>query len=197
MTESPPPRWAAPAEPGNRFVRDGDAWSISFEGDTCVLADRKGLRDLARLLAEPGAVAAQDLMATGGTVIDAGSGPVIDDEARDRIGRGVSRSPPSSTRQTLLVTTSGQRAWRLSRRRWLPSCAAPTGSGVALAELAPRPSTPAPQSVAASVTPCSASTSLTRRSVATSRIPSEPEPTASTGPDPPVDWTAGESPHTV
>jgi len=48
------------------------------------LTDRKGLRDLARLLAEPGReIAAVDLMASGGTVIDDGGGPMIDADARD------------------------------------------------------------------------------------------------------------------
>ena len=48
------------------------------------MTDRKGLRDLARLLAEPGReIAAPELMAIGGTVIDAVGGPMIDNEARD------------------------------------------------------------------------------------------------------------------
>ena len=119
LTESPTPRQAAPADPGNRFVRDGDVWSITFDGETCALTDRKGLRDLARLLAEPGReIAAQDLMATGGTVIDAGGGPVIDDEARDayraRLARDRRRARQGGR---LRVTASGQPAWRLSRRR--------------------------------------------------------------------------------
>jgi hypothetical protein len=59
-------------------------WSITYDGKTCALADRKGLRDLARLLAEPGReIAAQDLMATGGMVVDAGTDSVIDAPARD------------------------------------------------------------------------------------------------------------------
>ena len=84
LAGSPTQRQAASTPGGNRFVRDGDAWSITFNGETCVLTDRKGLRDLARLLAEPGReIAALDLMASGGTVIDDGGGPMIDAEARD------------------------------------------------------------------------------------------------------------------
>jgi hypothetical protein len=84
LVELPTRHRAAPAEPGNQFLRDGDVWSITFNGETRALTDRKGLRDLARLLAEPGReIAAQDLMATAGTIIDAGGGPVIDAEARD------------------------------------------------------------------------------------------------------------------
>ena len=84
LTRSLTPGRATPADLGNRFVRDGDVWSITFDGESCAVTDRKGLRDLARLLAEPGReIAAQDLMATGGTVIDSGGGRVIDDQARD------------------------------------------------------------------------------------------------------------------
>jgi hypothetical protein len=74
-----------PNEPtANLFVLGGDVWSITFDGQTCSLTDRKGLRDVARLVAEPGReVAAQELIATGGTVIDTGVGSVIDAEARD------------------------------------------------------------------------------------------------------------------
>ena len=86
LAESSTHRRVAAADPRNRFVRDGDVWSITFAGETCSLTDRKGLRDLARLLAEPGReIAAQDLVATGGTVLDAGGGPVIDAEARGRV----------------------------------------------------------------------------------------------------------------
>lgn len=74
--------------PANRFVREGDVWSITFDGQTCSLADRKGLRDLARLLAEPGReIAAQDLMVTGARVLDTGTGDVIDAQARDAYRR--------------------------------------------------------------------------------------------------------------
>jgi hypothetical protein len=81
---SPARAQAAPDQRGNRFVRNGDVWSITFGGETCALTDRKGLRDLARLLAEPGReIAAVDLMTRDGTVIDAGGGPIIDAGARD------------------------------------------------------------------------------------------------------------------
>jgi hypothetical protein len=36
------------------FRREGDYWSVAFEGQTILLRDLKGLRYLARLLAEPG-----------------------------------------------------------------------------------------------------------------------------------------------
>jgi hypothetical protein len=63
-------------------------WTITFEGVSCSLPDRKGLRDLARLVAEPGReIAAQDLMTGGATVIAGGTGPVIDTQARDAYRR--------------------------------------------------------------------------------------------------------------
>jgi hypothetical protein len=72
----------------NRFVRDGDVWTITFAGSSCSLPDRKGLRDLARLVAEPGrAIAAQDLMTGGATVVDGGTGPAVDVQARDEYRR--------------------------------------------------------------------------------------------------------------
>jgi hypothetical protein len=38
----------------NLFRREGDYWSVSFEGHTVGVRDRKGMRYLARLLADPG-----------------------------------------------------------------------------------------------------------------------------------------------
>ncbi|HJR49771.1 MAG TPA: hypothetical protein VJ794_01620 [Gemmatimonadales bacterium] len=38
----------------NLFRREGDYWSVSFEGHTVRVRDRKGMRYLARLLADPG-----------------------------------------------------------------------------------------------------------------------------------------------
>ena len=55
---------------GNVFRRDGDVWTVAFNGRTVPLRDAKGLRDLAVLLAAPGReVAATELVAGvhGGT----------------------------------------------------------------------------------------------------------------------------------
>jgi hypothetical protein len=43
-----------PATDGNTFRREGDYWSVAFEGRTVRVRDRKGMHYLARLLAEPG-----------------------------------------------------------------------------------------------------------------------------------------------
>jgi len=73
---------------GNLFRRDGDVWTVAFNGRTVPLRDAKGLRDLAVLLAVPGReVAATELVAGGhggtATAIAAlGADPVLDDRAR-------------------------------------------------------------------------------------------------------------------
>jgi hypothetical protein len=48
-----PPR-AARSSAEDFFQREGDVWSVTFEGHTVRLRDRKGLHYLARLLAHPG-----------------------------------------------------------------------------------------------------------------------------------------------
>ncbi|MGA9161531.1 MAG: hypothetical protein WB297_11815, partial [Actinomycetota bacterium] len=56
------------------FRREGEYWSISFEGDTLRLKDSKGLRYLGRLLADPGReFHVMDL--AGGMDAPAGAGP--------------------------------------------------------------------------------------------------------------------------
>jgi tetratricopeptide (TPR) repeat protein len=49
-----PEHTRAPQERRTSFRRDGEYWSIDYEGDTFRLKDSKGLRYLARLLGEPG-----------------------------------------------------------------------------------------------------------------------------------------------
>ncbi len=73
---------------GNLFRRDGEVWTVAFNGRTVPLRDAKGLRDLAVLLAAPGReVAATELVAGvhGGTataIAALGADPVLDDRAR-------------------------------------------------------------------------------------------------------------------
>jgi hypothetical protein len=45
---------AAPEASGNVFRREGEYWTVVFEGSVVRLKDTKGLRHLARLLAHPG-----------------------------------------------------------------------------------------------------------------------------------------------
>jgi hypothetical protein len=73
---------------GNVLRRDGDAWTVAFNGRTVPLRDAKGLRDLAVLLAAPGReVAAAELLAgvhsgTATAIATLGADPVLDDRAR-------------------------------------------------------------------------------------------------------------------
>lgn len=67
---------------GNRFHRDGDVWSLSFDGTTVTVANAKGLHDLACLLAHPGkAVAAVELVGASPEV-SMGADAMLDDKAR-------------------------------------------------------------------------------------------------------------------
>ena len=56
VTPTRPPAGAAPvtSREHNTFHREGDYWSVTFEGHTTQIRDRKGMRHLARLLAAPG-----------------------------------------------------------------------------------------------------------------------------------------------
>jgi hypothetical protein len=84
LIDGPGTRPSASARSRDRFVRDGDVWSITYGGATCTLADRKGLGDLARLIAEPGReIASLDLVSPGGTVVQHDVGEVIDPAARN------------------------------------------------------------------------------------------------------------------
>lgn len=51
---------------GQRFIREGEVWSLTYAGRSVRLRDTKGLQDIARLLAAPGRpVASVDLAAAG------------------------------------------------------------------------------------------------------------------------------------
>jgi hypothetical protein len=72
---------------GNVFRREGDVWRLGFDGVTVRLRDAKGLRYLARLLAEPGReLHVRDLAAeaTAGEALPASgsAGEVLDDTAK-------------------------------------------------------------------------------------------------------------------
>jgi hypothetical protein len=75
---------APPVAAPNRWKRDGETWSVTFNGTTSSLRASKGMRDLATLLAAPGReVAALDLVAAGGTVVQGTAGPALDARARE------------------------------------------------------------------------------------------------------------------
>ena len=198
LTESPPRRQAAPADPRNRFVLDGDVWSIAFDGETCALPDRKGLRDLARLLAEPGReIAAQDLMATGGTVLDAGGDPMIDAEARDayrarllEIAAELDKADAAGDRGRSAGLAAEQEALIAELRGAYGLGGHPRRAGAS----AERARTAVRSRI---------HDAIGRIEIAHPALGRHLGHSVSTGsycvyqPDPPVDWTAGEPPHTV
>ena len=83
--DSEPDGGEGPAQRHSRFRRVGESWELSYHGATVVLRDRKGLQDLAVLLATPRrAVAALDLASPGhADVVPKQAGiEVIDAQAR-------------------------------------------------------------------------------------------------------------------
>jgi pimeloyl-ACP methyl ester carboxylesterase len=92
-------------EQTNLFRRDGEYWTVGYRGLVVTLRDTKGLRDLGRLLAEPGReFHVLDLMADGtgtrsippsqvveaGLAIEGWGEPVIDQVARAHYKRRIS-----------------------------------------------------------------------------------------------------------
>jgi hypothetical protein len=70
---------------GNVFRRDGDGWVVGLAGRASLMRDTKGMHDLARLLARPGAdVHVLDLVAEGPTLRSDSPGEPIDTTARDQ-----------------------------------------------------------------------------------------------------------------
>ena len=91
-------------EQANLFRRDGEYWTVGYRGLVVTLRDSKGLRDLGRLLAEPGReLHVLDLMAAGtaarsippsraaeaGLAIQGRGEPVIDQAARAHYKRRI------------------------------------------------------------------------------------------------------------
>jgi predicted ATPase len=76
----------AGAPAGNVFRREGDVWAIAYDGTGIRLRDAKGLRYLARLLAEPGReVHVSDLAADGtgeAAPLQGSVGEVLDESAK-------------------------------------------------------------------------------------------------------------------
>ncbi|MYS84971.1 ATP-binding protein [Embleya scabrispora] len=88
---------AQPLENCCEFRRDGSVWRLSFAGRVVHMPDAKGLRDVHRLLGQPGtAVPATRLLAPeGGAVVSAtaamGGDALLDEEARTRYRRRLDR----------------------------------------------------------------------------------------------------------
>lgn len=79
-----PPEPAAAVATSATFRRDGAVWHVAFAGRTVQVADARGLRDIAFLLARAGeAVSVLELEADGGTVTRGAE--ALDDRARREI----------------------------------------------------------------------------------------------------------------
>jgi tetratricopeptide (TPR) repeat protein len=73
------------SSPGNVFRREGDSWMVGLAGTASLMRDTKGMHDLARLLAQPGAdIHVLDLVAEGPTLRSDAPGDPIDTTARDQ-----------------------------------------------------------------------------------------------------------------
>lgn len=73
----------ASPDDGNRFVRDGEVWSIAFGGRHGHLKHTRGLADLALLLSRPGEeIFAVQLMDGMEVSSPAGADPIFDERAR-------------------------------------------------------------------------------------------------------------------
>jgi hypothetical protein len=79
------PATASPTVTGTaRLWAEGQTWLVDFAGQAARVRDSKGMGDIAVLLTRPGQpVAALDLVAGGlPTVLEGGTGPLLDDTAR-------------------------------------------------------------------------------------------------------------------
>ncbi len=114
-----------PAPRAAVFRREGEYWSIAFEGDAFRLRDSKGLRYLAVLLARPGhEVLALDLASVGperggpgpaaddGLSVEGGGGEMLDRQARDAYRRRL-----EDLRDTVVEAESWGDAERAARAR--------------------------------------------------------------------------------
>jgi HAMP domain-containing protein len=111
----------------NAFIREGDFWSLTYEGVVVRLKDSKGLRDIARLLATPGReVAAVDLASEGhrdvgrslpaiadlGLRVERDAGNALDAEARTQY-----RSRLADLEEEISEDDANNNAERASRAR--------------------------------------------------------------------------------
>lgn len=78
---------AVPSAPAGEaaFRREGEYWTVAFDGTTTRLRDSKGLRDIATLLSQPGReIASMDLISPDPAAVlgQGDAGEVLDDQAR-------------------------------------------------------------------------------------------------------------------
>jgi len=74
---------AAPTRPAGQLLRSGAGWTVRWRDESVLVADSKGMRDLAALLAQPRtAVHVLDLLGVAAQASSGGYGPVLDAPAR-------------------------------------------------------------------------------------------------------------------
>ena len=79
---APPAAAVKPVEEG-RFRREGDFWTVAYDGEVARLKDSKGLRDIAALLATPDKeIAALDLASAEAGRFEGDAGELLDERAR-------------------------------------------------------------------------------------------------------------------
>ena len=185
------------------FARDGDIRLVTFAGHTTRVRDLKGLRYIARMLADPGrefhvldlVAVEQGTLPTGspevvGNVeidgLDAGSGsPRSTNRPATRTAGVSSRSRTTSPRPTATTTPHAPNSPNATASTSSPNCREPSGWAGGCEPSAATPSGPGPPSPVPSSTPSTDWPSTTPRSSTTSRTASTPARTARTDPTPP------------
>lgn len=111
-TATPRTRAEQISAPTNLFRREGEYWSVTFEGDSFRLKDSKGLRYLAKLLARPGTeMFALDLVMEGSGQAAPRPG------ARERAEAGLAVAGPGDAGEMLDATAKAQYKERLEDLR--------------------------------------------------------------------------------
>ena len=118
----------------NTFHREGDYWSVTFDGHTVHMRDLKGMRYLARLLADPGreyhvldlvaAEAGPGAQTDGGRAADlprsafGDAGEMLDAQAKDAYRRRLTEIDDDI--EEARTTGDAERAAQADTRTWLP-----------------------------------------------------------------------------
>jgi tetratricopeptide (TPR) repeat protein len=130
------------AQPLTMCHREGDYWSITFEGHTVRVRDVKGIRYLSRLLAEPG----REFHVLDLVAFEHGSAPDVNGSTeagmtRSMLGKHIAgdllRSRRTSRKRGLRGTSSARRKRMPSATFSYASCHAQSGSAVAIGAQVP------------------------------------------------------------
>jgi tetratricopeptide (TPR) repeat protein len=99
---------AAPEVSRNRFRREGEYWTVRYEGSVALLKDAKGLRHLAQLLGNPG----REFHAIDLEVAETRSQRPAPSAARDRAGTGELQVRPDLGDAGELLDTKAKAAYK-------------------------------------------------------------------------------------